>query len=48
VRMLPHDTAESLHARIQALEHEMYPAVIAEFCKRYAEASHQVGDRPDK
>jgi phosphoribosylglycinamide formyltransferase 1 len=48
VRMLPDDTAESLHARIQALEHEMYPAVIAEFCKRYAEASHQVGDRPDK
>jgi phosphoribosylglycinamide formyltransferase 1 len=48
VRMLPDDTAESLHVRIQALEHEMYPAVIAEFCKRYAEASHQVGDRPDK
>jgi phosphoribosylglycinamide formyltransferase 1 len=48
VRMLPDDTAEGLHVRIQALEHEMYPAVIAEFCKRYAEASHQVGDRPDK
>src|SRR3954452_6788218 len=41
VRMSPDDTAESLHARIHALEHEMYPAVIAEFCKRYAEASHQ-------
>jgi phosphoribosylglycinamide formyltransferase-1 len=48
VRMLPNDTAESLHARIQALEHEIYPAVIAEFCKRYAEASHQVGDRQHK
>ena len=42
VRILPNDTAESLHARIQVLEHELYPAVIAEFCKRHAEAS-QVG-----
>jgi len=48
VRILPNDTAESLHARIQALEHELYPAVIAEFCKRYDEASHQIGGRPDK
>jgi phosphoribosylglycinamide formyltransferase-1 len=39
VRILPNDTAESLHARIQVLEHELYSAVIAEFCKRYAEAS---------
>ena len=39
VRILPNDTAESLHARIQVVEHELYPAVIAEFCKRYAEAS---------
>jgi len=39
LRILPNDTAESLHARIQVLEHELYPAVIAEFCKRYAEAS---------
>jgi phosphoribosylglycinamide formyltransferase-1 len=39
VRILPNDTAESLHARIQVLEHELYPAVIAEFCKRYVEAS---------
>jgi phosphoribosylglycinamide formyltransferase-1 len=37
VRILPDDTPESLHARIQLLEHELYPAVIAEFCKRYAE-----------
>src|SRR5215217_57142 len=32
--ILPNDTAESLHARIQLLEHELYPAVIVEFCKR--------------
>src|SRR6267378_8668962 len=45
-RILPNDTAESLHARIQVLEHELYPAVIAEFCKKYAEASQQVGAWP--
>jgi phosphoribosylglycinamide formyltransferase-1 len=39
IRIFPNDTAESLHARIQVLEHELYPAVIAEFCKRYVEAS---------
>jgi phosphoribosylglycinamide formyltransferase-1 len=39
IRILPNDTAESLHARIQVIEHELYPAVIAEFCKRYVEAS---------
>ena len=48
VRILPNDTAESLHARIQALEHELYPAVIAEFCERHSEASQQTGRRPDK
>ena len=42
VAILPNDTAESLHARIQVLEHELYPAVIAEFCERYAKASQQV------
>jgi phosphoribosylglycinamide formyltransferase-1 len=47
-RILPNDTAESLHARIQVLEHQLYPAVIAEFCKKYAEASQQVGVWPDK
>jgi phosphoribosylglycinamide formyltransferase-1 len=47
VRILPNDTAESLHTRIQVLEHELFPAVIAEFCKRYAEAS-QVGGWPEK
>jgi phosphoribosylglycinamide formyltransferase 1 len=35
VIILPNDTPESLHARIQALEHELYPAVIAELCEKY-------------
>jgi phosphoribosylglycinamide formyltransferase 1 len=48
VKILPNDTAESLHARIQVLEHELYPAVIAEFCERYNETSQQVGGWPDK
>src|SRR2546430_17326031 len=43
VRILPNDTPESLHAKIQALEHKLYPAVIAEFCERYGEASQLVG-----
>ncbi len=43
VKILPNDTAESLHARIQALEHELYPAVIAEFCEKYIEASERAG-----
>jgi phosphoribosylglycinamide formyltransferase-1 len=43
VSILPNDTAESLHARIQVLEHELYPTVIAEFCERYATASEQDG-----
>jgi phosphoribosylglycinamide formyltransferase-1 len=47
VRILPDDTAESLHARIQVLEHELYPAVIAEFCQRYG-PGQDGGDRPDK
>src|SRR5213078_396488 len=36
---LPNDTPESLHSRIQILEHELYPAVIAELCERYLEAN---------
>jgi phosphoribosylglycinamide formyltransferase-1 len=48
VKILPNDTAESLHARIQVLEHELYPAVIAEFCKRYNEANQQIRGWPDK
>ena len=33
VPILPNDTAESLHARIQIAEHELYPAVIAQLCR---------------
>src|SRR6266700_178488 len=36
VAILPHDTAESLHARIQIAEHELYPVAIAGFCEKYA------------
>ena len=32
VPVLPGDTAESLHARIQTAEHALYPDVIAQFC----------------
>lgn len=39
VAILPNDTAESLHARIQVLEHELYPAVIADLCKNYARST---------
>jgi phosphoribosylglycinamide formyltransferase 1 len=48
VAILPNDTAESLHARIQVLEHELYPAVIAEFCERHNAASQSAGARVDK
>src|SRR5947199_3435481 len=37
--ILPNDTPESLHSRIQILEHELYPAVIAELCETYREAN---------
>ena len=43
VTILPNDTAESLHARIQILEHELYPTVVAEFCKRYGASNEQLG-----
>ncbi len=35
VSILPKDTPESLHARIQIAERELYPTVIAEFCAKY-------------
>jgi phosphoribosylglycinamide formyltransferase 1 len=35
VSVLAEDTPESLHARIQTAERELYPAVIADFCERY-------------
>src|SRR5207245_4272424 len=31
IAILAEDTPESLHARIQVAEHELYPAIIAEF-----------------
>jgi|ERR1700730_1845551 phosphoribosylglycinamide formyltransferase 1 len=33
VPILPGDTAEALHARIQIAERELYPAVISQFCR---------------
>jgi phosphoribosylglycinamide formyltransferase 1 len=33
VAILPNDTEETLHARIQVAEHELYPAVIARLCR---------------
>jgi phosphoribosylglycinamide formyltransferase-1 len=38
VPILSNDTAESLHARIQAAEHELYPAVISQFCAAQSRA----------
>jgi phosphoribosylglycinamide formyltransferase-1 len=32
VPILPNDSAETLHARIQIAEHDLYPEVIAELC----------------
>ena len=34
VSILPNDSAESLHARIQIAEHELYPAVIEKLCRK--------------
>src|SRR4029079_15576895 len=48
VRIFPNDTPERLHARIQVLEHELYPAIIAEFCERFGEANQKGGGRPHK
>jgi phosphoribosylglycinamide formyltransferase-1 len=39
VAILPDDTPESLHARIQIAERELYPQAIAEFCEKHLEAS---------
>ena len=36
VPTLPNDTPESLHARIQIEEHELYPKVIGEICRQLA------------
>ncbi len=36
VPILPGDTPESLHARIQAAEHQLYPQVVAGICQDWA------------
>ena len=36
VAILPNDTAETVHARIQAAEHEVYPRVIAQLSETLA------------
>ena len=37
VRILPNDTPESLHARIQIAEHELYPTAINKVCRELSE-----------
>lgn len=32
VAILPNDTSESVHARIQVAEHELYPEALKQFC----------------
>lgn len=34
VPILPNDTPDSLHARIQVAEHELYPTAVAKLCQR--------------
>jgi phosphoribosylglycinamide formyltransferase-1 len=36
VPVLPNDSAESLHTRIQIAEHELYPAAIAQLCAEFS------------
>jgi phosphoribosylglycinamide formyltransferase, formyltetrahydrofolate-dependent len=38
VPILPNDSAESLHTRIQIAEHELYPAVIEKLCRESGRA----------
>jgi phosphoribosylglycinamide formyltransferase 1 len=37
VPVLPGDTAESLHARIQVAEHELYPRMVRAFAERFSQ-----------
>jgi phosphoribosylglycinamide formyltransferase-1 len=39
VKISSEDTPETLHARIQIAERELYPSVIAELCKEYQAAT---------
>ena len=38
VSILPNDTPEGLHARIQIAEHELYPAAIGRICRQLSTA----------
>lgn len=38
VAILPNDTAESLHARIQEAEHQLYPEAIDQLCENLIDA----------
>ncbi len=38
VPILPNDTPESLHARIQIAEHDLYPTVIGQICRQFSTA----------
>jgi phosphoribosylglycinamide formyltransferase-1 len=38
VPILPNETPENLHARIQIAEHELYPEAISEVCQKLANA----------
>jgi phosphoribosylglycinamide formyltransferase-1 len=41
--VLPNDTAESLHARIQRVEHRLYPEAIRLVMRRLAETATHSG-----
>ncbi|MFI0348399.1 MAG: phosphoribosylglycinamide formyltransferase [Chthoniobacterales bacterium] len=41
VPVLPGDTAERLHARIQEAEHELYPLIVEEVAKKFALTPHE-------
>jgi phosphoribosylglycinamide formyltransferase 1 len=38
VPILPDDTPETLHARIQIVEHELYPTVVGQICRQFSAA----------
>jgi phosphoribosylglycinamide formyltransferase-1 len=40
VPLLPGDTAETLHARIQVAEHELYPRMVREFAEKLEASEH--------
>ncbi len=45
VPILPDDTPESLHARIQLSEHVLLPAVIAGIAERFHSPAHRTGSK---